>query len=450
VVGLLLAFRTNNGTNFFSTTHIFNEFNYVKMPPVNIRTTGMKKPNAKRSIWRRLTRYRGWGYPDVLQFRGSVLSNCVPVLFFSTIFTTLVTALYEILRLPVTLPDSLVGSVAVVVGLLLAFRTNNAYDRYYEGRKLFGSMCTEIRNCTRSIWVGVREANEADRQEKEKNVKLLLAYAISVKHHLRLEFGIDWSDLTPYIPEGLQLTAFDGNTAQENTVLGSGSDEDPNRHDANRPSTDSQHHTLRELATRIPPTTYSNLRSSYSGDETTIWFESSAWGIDNDASMSLPLEIIFHVGLYVDKKRTNMAENYFIISGNLNSLVDIFGNLERIGNTPIPFAYNIHLKQAVLLYVWVLPFTLVSKLGWITIPAVFMVGCVLFGVEAIGAEIENPFGYDKNDLPLDGYCQDLEAEIRYLQRHIPSTKKFRHLRIVVKLFYFFFSFLFSVNEQTFF
>ena len=34
----------------------------------------------------------------------------------------------------------LVGSVAVVVGLLLAFRTNNAYDRYYEGRKLFGNM----------------------------------------------------------------------------------------------------------------------------------------------------------------------------------------------------------------------------------------------------------------------------------------------------------------------
>jgi len=249
---------------------------------------------------------------------------------------------------------------------------------------------------------------------------------VAVKHHLRLEFGIDWYDIKDLLPEGLQLTSFDGNTAQENTDLGSGGDEDPNRHDANRPSTsdvNSFNNSLRQLANRIPPSTYNTLRLSYSGDETTIWFHASEWGTDVDASMSLPLEIIFHISLYVDKKRSVMADSYFPISGALNTLVDIFGNLERIGNTPIPFAYNIHLKQAVILYVWVLPFTLVEKIGWGTIPAIFMVSCVLFGVEAIGAEIENPFGYDKNDLPLDGYCQDLEAEIKYLQRHIPSTKQ---------------------------
>ncbi|RIA91985.1 Bestrophin, RFP-TM, chloride channel-domain-containing protein [Glomus cerebriforme] len=318
------------------------------------------------------------------------------------------------------MPESLVGAVAVVVGLLLAFRTNNAYDRYYEGRKLFSSMCTEIRNATRNIWVGVREIDEGDRQEKEKNVKLLLAFAIAVKHHLRLEFGIDLYDLKDLLPEGLQLTNFDGNTSQENTILGSGSDEDPNRHDANRPSTDSRS-PLNTLATRIPPTTYTSLRNSFSRDSTTIWFGAQEWGSEVDASMSLPLEIIFHVGLYIDKKR-NGNDSYGAIAGNLNSLVDIFGNLERIGNTPIPFAYNIHLKQAVLIYVWILPFTLIAALSWFVIPTTVLVGFILFGVEAIGAEIENPFGYDKNDLPLDGYCKDLEAEIKYLERHIPSAK----------------------------
>lgn len=387
----------------------------------------MKNPNVKRGFFKRLWRYRGWGYPDVFRFRGSVFPSCIPILVTSTLFATLIAVLYEIFHINVVLPDSLVGSVAVVVGLLLAFRTNNAYDRYYEGRKLFGNMCTEIRNATRNIWVGVKEANDADRQEKEKNVKLLLAFAVAVKHHLRLEFGIDWYDLRDLLPEGLQLTSFDGNAAQENTVLGAGSDEDPNRHDANRPSTDpadlpSVSGTLRTLATRIPPSTYTQLRTSYSGDETTIWFRASEWGTEVDSSMSLPLEIIFHVALYVDKKRKAIGDSYFSVSGNLNTLVDIFGNLERIGNTPIPFAYYIHLKQAVFIYVWVLPFTLVAKLGWLVIPTVFMVGFILFGVEAIGAEIENPFGYDKNDLPLDGYCQDLEAEIKYLQRHIPSTK----------------------------
>jgi len=113
---------------------------------------------------------RGWGYPDVLRIKGSVLPSCVPVLFFSAIFTTLVAVMYIIFEIDVTLPDSLVGAVAVVVGLLLAFRTNNAYDRYYEGRKLFTSMCTTIRNATRNIWVGVREHKEADLIEKKKSI----------------------------------------------------------------------------------------------------------------------------------------------------------------------------------------------------------------------------------------------------------------------------------------
>jgi ion channel-forming bestrophin family protein len=220
---------------------------------------------------------------------------------------------------------------------------------YINKRKIFVSISTEIRNCTRNIWVGVRESNDADRQEKEKYVKLLLAFAVSIKHHLRLEFGVDWYDLKDLLPEGLQLTTFDGNTAQENTDLGSGGVEDPNRqHEANRPSTggggtENVNNALRVLANRIPPSTYNTLRTSYSGDETTIWFGASEWGTDVDASMSLPLEIIFHISLYVDKKRSVMADSYFPISGALNTLGDIFGNLERIGNTPIPFAYNIHL-----------------------------------------------------------------------------------------------------------
>jgi len=259
-----------------------------------------------------------------------------------------------------------------------------------------------------------------------------LAYAVATKHHLRLEFGTEHYELKELIPEGFQLTRFDGNTAQENTVVGSGHDEDPNRDrgtdSANRPSSDvpSVEHSLRSIANRISPSTYNTLRNSYSRDSTSIWFGASEWGSSEiGASMSLPLEIIYHIGLYVDKVHQSKAlddARFGAISGNLNSLVEIIGDLERISDTPIPFAYNIHLKQAVLLYVWALPFTFVAKVGWLVIPCVFLVAFVLFGVEAIGAEIENPFGYDKNDLPLDGYCDDLKAEIEYVQRHIPSGK----------------------------
>ncbi|CAG8702639.1 1996_t:CDS:2 [Acaulospora morrowiae] len=382
----------------------------------------MKDPRPKKGFFRELARRRGWGYPDILRFGGSVLPSCAPITFFSVSLTTAVTVLYMVYDVDLALPDVLIGSVSVVVGLLLAFRTNNAYDRYYEGRKLFNSMCTVVRNCTRETWVGIIERDPKDHIEKEKYIKLLLAYVVAVKHHLRLEFGTEWFDLQDLLPEGFQLTYFDGNAVQENADVG---DEGPENHEHSREGLPCVNSTLRTLASRVPPTTYNYIRTSYTPDESRMWFGQDEWGGDVDASMSLPLEIVFHLGLYFNQSlREGKLEGVYFgnLCGGLNSLIDILGNLERIGNTPIPFAYNVHLKQAVSLYVWSLPFALVSKLEWFTIPVMLIVSLALFGVEAIGAEIENPFGYDKNDLPLDDYCKDLEAEIKYLQRHLPSKK----------------------------
>lgn len=47
-------------------------------------------------------------------------------------------------------------------------------------------------------------------------------------------------------------------------------------------------------------------------------------------------------------------------------------------------------KQAVVLYIFFLPFALVDTLGWLVAPVVAIVSFTLFGIEAIGAEIENP------------------------------------------------------------
>ncbi|CAJ0867365.1 3499_t:CDS:2 [Entrophospora sp. SA101] len=386
----------------------------------------MKNPHKSEGCCQEITRLRGWGYPDICRVKGSVLPSCFPIIFFSTVIATIVAVLYEVLDIDVTLPGSIIGSVSVVVGLLLAFRTNNAYDRYYEGRKLFTNMCTHIRNATRILWVGVVERNDngQDHKEKVKNIKLLLAFAVATKHHLRLEFGTEWFDLQDLLPEGFQFTFFDGNAGQENTDVSEGDPENPNRPENANSSVSTLNRSHRSLLTRIPPTVYASLRNSISASESTLWFGDD-WGEDVDASMSLPLEIIFHINLYIDAKiqeGTIDGNRFGTVSGSLNSLVDILGSLERISNTPIPFAYNVHLKQAVTIYVWVLPFTMVSTLGWLVIPVVMVIAFILFGVETIGAEIENPFGYDKNDLPLDEYCKDLEAEVKYLQRHLPSKK----------------------------
>jgi len=95
----------------------------------------------------------------------------------------------------------------------------------------------------------------------------------------------------------------------------------------------------------------------------------------------------------------------------LDQITMLFGDCQRILNTPLPRAYSIHLKHLLLLYCLALPFQFVQQLDWFTIPTVGIISFALLGIEQIGEEIENPFGYDLNDLPLDKFCQELQAEI---------------------------------------
>jgi len=64
-----------------------------------------------------------------------------------------------------------------------------------------------------------------------------------------------------------------------------------------------------------------------------------------------------------------------------------------------------------LLYCYAIPFQ-VEKLNWGTIPAAG--SFALLGIEAIGLEIEDPFGYDPNDIPLDLMADKLHADIEEL------------------------------------
>jgi putative membrane protein len=45
---------------------------------------------------------------------------------------------------------------------------------------------------------------------------------------------------------------------------------------------------------------------------------------------------------------------------------------------------------------------------------VLLIAYTLFGIEEIGVQIEDPFGADDNDLPLEDICTKIEANLRML------------------------------------
>lgn len=80
-------------------------------------------------------------------------------------------------------------------------------------------------------------------------------------------------------------------------------------------------------------------------------------------------------------------------------------------STPVPVAYAIAINQITWIYVTLLPFQLYPGLGWVSIPGTMVAGYIILGLLYIGSEIENPFGNDVNDLPLDLYCTQIAQEL---------------------------------------
>lgn len=112
-----------------------------------------------------------------------------------------------------------------------------------------------------------------------------------------------------------------------------------------------------------------------------------------------------------DARRRGLIDTiqFASLNDHLTGLIDLIGGCERIHRTPLPFPYMVHLRRALILYCFSLPFGLVREFGWVTILDTLFVAYIFFGIEEIGVEIEDPFGEDYNDLPLLVYCNQIEA-----------------------------------------
>ncbi len=100
-----------------------------------------------------------------------------------------------------------------------------------------------------------------------------------------------------------------------------------------------------------------------------------------------------------------------IINADWQQLTEICGACERIKNTPIPFSYSAFIKKFLFFYTMFMPFAYVSNLGYFVIPLVIFIFYVLASIEIIAEEIENPFGDDENDLPLENLCGVIKKSV---------------------------------------
>ncbi len=231
----------------------------------------------------------------------------------------------------IVLMHSLLG---FVISLLLVFRTNTAYDRWWEGRKLWGALVNNSRNLALKINALLPKN---DIQNRNFFKEAIPQYAVALKNHLRRE------------STRLELDEIDHPELQD---------------------IDLEKHVPNQLA----------------------------------ALLFQKANTLFETGKI-------KGEQLIIINSELQSFSEICGACERIKNTPIPFSYSAFLKKFIFFYVMTLPWGYVFNLDYLVIPVVGFIFYVLASLELVAEEIEDPFGIDSNDLPMDKICENIQKHV---------------------------------------
>ncbi|KTD69137.1 MULTISPECIES: bestrophin family protein [Legionella] len=104
-------------------------------------------------------------------------------------------------------------------------------------------------------------------------------------------------------------------------------------------------------------------------------------------------------------------EQYLALDTHMANLIDMTGGCERIANTHVPPAFAFFVKQALLFYTIMFPFGWVDTFGFLVIPMMVMIVYILLGLEILSEDLEEPFGKEDNDLPLNIIAKNIVRNI---------------------------------------
>lgn len=125
--------------------------------------------------------------------------------------------------------------------------------------------------------------------------------------------------------------------------------------------------------------------------------------------------LLQEIGLRLYQYKKNEL-NYQNLNQYLNEISIIQGGCERISNTPIPFAYSLLLHRTICIFCAIYPLLIIDSFGFLSLPFSLFTTYALLALDAIAAELEDPFGLEDNDLPLNAFCNTIEIDLREMIR----------------------------------
>ena len=269
---------------------------------------------------------RAW-FTLIFKFHKSdTLRMLLPAMLGLASFATLIIYLeLEVFKVSFKSASIMFSLLGFVISMLLVFRTNTAYERWWEGRKLWGSLVNSSRNMAIKLNAFLPEKSE----HKAFFAEYIPLYSFVLKEHLR----------------GNKVSKLNNSNAHQ-----------PN-------------YVALLIAQRLRK---------------------------------------------MQDEKLITGEQLIVLNQEFTNFTDVCGACERIRKTPIPYSYSLFLKKFIFVYIVSMPFGFVNEAGYGIVPVMVFVFYVLASLELIAEEIEDPFGSDANDLPLDEIAETIDININEL------------------------------------
>jgi len=230
--------------------------------------------------------------------------------------------------------EDITTKTSIAIGLIFAFRVNSSYDRWWEGRKLWGQLVNELRNLSIKYDLYFQSTTE----EKKAFGNLIVAFAFALKNHLR-DRKYDLARVGIQVTEG----------------------------------------TADHVPLYLTQLIYKNVQHKALENQALKGNSSGSSGIDSH------LELL-------------------LLDSHMKALMDVCGACERIKSSPVAGWIQASIWIWMMAYFAILPWLLADQFRLWSVAIELFAAYFAIALELLAEDMQEPFGYDQNDLPTDIIC----------------------------------------------
>ncbi|UJR84399.1 Hypothetical protein I5071_64780 [Sandaracinus amylolyticus] len=263
--------------------------------------------------------------------------------------------------LHISLPFNGVAMMSTALAIYLGFKANQAYDRWWEGRKIWGLLVNYSRAFGREVLTFVVPDETESPEEVRAWQQRLLRRHMAFVHGLRVF-----------------LREPNGYVRQREPLL-------------------PQPNTYEDMKDFLDPTEYSEVL----------------------AAKNPPNQLILHQGQELkDASIRGWLSDYRFVqmSQTLTELNNHQGMAERIKNTPLPRPYTFYSRVFVFIHGTFVPFAFIEELTWLNIPLALAINFLFLSLDLVAHYTEDPFENRIADVPLTAISLTIEENLKEMAR----------------------------------